>query len=232
MLTPLFLFFVSLLISTAVSSRKAPPVPPRGTSKPLISVTAQSSTESAQDTYLDQQDRGSEANSQSGRSNSSDSLCSIRTGGLAQGSRPLPALVPLVTPPPAAASLPPVPAPRDLPPTITVTTATTSTLPQNDNVSLGVTLEQPPTAPRRKLSSIGVQVVYQSFLIIHPGGVCSKPCISLFCSGGLYFASVKRGSTTFNCIAEVSVHWSSSGERKAVSRLVLLCLIYTSLFSI
>uniref|UniRef100_H3BWX1 DLG associated protein 4 n=1 Tax=Tetraodon nigroviridis TaxID=99883 RepID=H3BWX1_TETNG len=126
--------------STAVSSRKAPPpVPPRGTSKPLISITAQSSTESAQDTYLDQQDRGSEANSQSGRSNSSDSLCSI-------------------TPPPAAASVPPVPAPRDLPPTITVTTATTSTLPQNDSSSRGVTLDQPPTAPRRKLSSIGVQV--------------------------------------------------------------------------
>lgn len=147
------------LLCFAVGGRKAPPVPPRGTSKPLISVTAQSSTESAQDTYLDQQERGSEANSQSGRSNSSDSLCSIRTGGLAQGSKPSPAPVPLVAPPPAAASVPPVPAPRDLPPTITVTTATTSTLPQNDNIGLGVTLDQPPTAPRRKLSSIGVQVV-------------------------------------------------------------------------
>lgn len=158
------LFFLYLPFLTAVSSRKAPPpVPPRGTSKPLISVTAQSSTESAQDTYLDQQDRGSEANSQSGRSNSSDSLCSIRTGGLAQGSKPSPAPFPEIAPPPAAASIPPVPAPRELPPTITVTTATTSTRPQNDTVSICVTLDQPPTAPRRKLSSIGVQVVCQSF---------------------------------------------------------------------
>ncbi|TNM86837.1 hypothetical protein fugu_007067 [Takifugu bimaculatus] len=145
--------------SNTISSRKAPPpVPPRGTSKPLISVTAQSSTESAQDTYLDQQDRGSEANSQSGRSNSSDSLCSIRTGGLAQGSKPSPAPFPEVAPPPAAPSVPPVPAPRELPPTITVTTATTSARPHNDTVSICVTLDQPPTAPRRKLSSIGVQV--------------------------------------------------------------------------
>lgn len=161
-----------LLFPTAVSSRKAPPpVPPRGTSKPLISVTAQSSTESAQDTYLDQQDRGSEANSQSGRSNSSDSLCSIRTGGLAQGFKPSPAPFPEVAPPPAAASVPPVPAPRDLPPTITVTTATTSTRPQNDTVSICVTLDQPPTAPRRKLSSIGVQVVCQSFLLKQHRGI-------------------------------------------------------------
>lgn len=176
----LLLAFFSLL--TLANSRKAPPVPPRGTSKPLISVTAQSSTESAQDTYLDQQDRGSEANSQSGHSNSSDSLCSIRTGGLAQGSKPSPAPVPLVTPPPAAASVPPVPAPRDLPPTITVTTATTSTLPHND-VSLGVTLDQPPTAPRRKLSSIGVQVGYQSFLIIIVGGFVVSLFVFLLCYG-------------------------------------------------
>ncbi|KAJ4934570.1 hypothetical protein JOQ06_007362, partial [Pogonophryne albipinna] len=99
--------------SNTISSRKAPPpVPPRTTSKPLISVTVQSSTESAQDVYLDHQDRGSEANSQSGRSNSSDSLCSIRTGSLSQ----------------------------------------------NDTLSFGFTLQQPPTATKRKLSSIGIQV--------------------------------------------------------------------------
>uniref|UniRef100_A0A3B4VFA6 DLG associated protein 4 n=1 Tax=Seriola dumerili TaxID=41447 RepID=A0A3B4VFA6_SERDU len=147
--------------SNTISNRKAPPpVPPRTTSKPLISVTLQSSTESAQDTYLDQQDRGSEVNSQSGRSNSSDSLCSIRTGSLAKGTQPPPAAVPAATPAPAAGSVPPVPAPRDLPPTITVATATTSTstLPQNDTLSTGITLAQAPTAPKRKLSSIGIQV--------------------------------------------------------------------------
>ncbi|XP_029911315.1 disks large-associated protein 4 isoform X1 [Myripristis murdjan] len=151
--------------SSTISNRKAPPpVPPRTTSKPLISVTVQSSTESAQDTYLDQQDRGSEANSQSGRSNSSDSLCSIRTGSLAKGTQP-PAPTPAAAPAPTEASSFPVPAPRELPPTTattttssSTTTTSTSTQPQNDTLSAGVTLEQPSSAPKRKLSSIGIQV--------------------------------------------------------------------------
>ncbi|XP_054653988.1 disks large-associated protein 4 isoform X2 [Dunckerocampus dactyliophorus] len=143
--------------SNTISSRKAPPpVPPRTTSKPLISVTLQSSTESAQDTYLDQRDHSSEANSQSGRSNSSESLCSIRTGGLAKRNQPT-VTVPSATPAPSA---PPVPAPRELPPTTTssTTTASTSTQPQNDTLNTCIALEQPPTAPKRKLSSIGIQV--------------------------------------------------------------------------
>ncbi|XP_072223713.1 disks large-associated protein 4 isoform X2 [Leuresthes tenuis] len=145
--------------SNTISNRKAPPpVPPRTTSKPLISVTLQSSTESAQDIYLDQQDRGSEANSQSGRS-SSDSLCSVRTGSLAKGTHPPPP-VSAATPAPAAAFGLPVPAPRDLSSATTVaaTTTSTSTESQNDTLSIGITLEQPPTAPKRKLSSIGIQV--------------------------------------------------------------------------
>lgn len=175
-----FIFFlIYLLLVIAVSNRKAPPpVPPRTTSKPLISVTLQSSTESAQDTYLDQQDRGSEANSQSGRSNSSDSLCSIRTGSLAKVTKPLPAPVPAATP--AHIAVPPIPAPRDLPPTTTVasTTTSTSTQPQNDTVSICVTLEQPPTATKRKLSSIGIQVTtaYLSFVLRCNGaGIQVKP---------------------------------------------------------
>ncbi|XP_061651635.1 disks large-associated protein 4 isoform X2 [Phyllopteryx taeniolatus] len=140
--------------SNTINSRKAPPpVPPRTTSKPLISVTLQSSTESAQDTYLDQQDHSSEANSQSGRSNSSESLCSIRTSGLAKR-RPAATIAPAATPAP---SVPPVPAPRDLPPTTSSTTST-STQPQNDTLNTGATLERAPTAPKRKLSSIGIQV--------------------------------------------------------------------------
>ncbi|KAM8829338.1 disks large-associated protein 4 isoform 1-T1 [Synchiropus picturatus] len=145
------------------SNRKAPPpVPPRITSKPLISVTLQSSTESAQDTYLDQQDHGSEVNSQSGHSNSSDSLCSIRTGSLAKGCQPS-AAAPTATRVTAAASLPPVPAPRDLPPTTAtsttaVSTCSSSTQSQNDSLGFGLTLEHPPTVPKRKLSSIGIQV--------------------------------------------------------------------------
>nr|XP_040050165.1 disks large-associated protein 4 isoform X1 [Gasterosteus aculeatus aculeatus]XP_040050166.1 disks large-associated protein 4 isoform X1 [Gasterosteus aculeatus aculeatus]XP_040050167.1 disks large-associated protein 4 isoform X1 [Gasterosteus aculeatus aculeatus] len=150
--------------SNTLSNRKAPPpVPPRTTSKPLISVTVQSSTESAQDVYIDQQERGSEANSQSGRSNSSDSLCSIRTAGLAKGSRPLPVPVPAAAPGPAAGSVHPVPAPRDLPhtaatATVATTTTSTSTQSQNDTPSIGFTLDPVPVATKRKLSSIGIQV--------------------------------------------------------------------------
>lgn len=145
-------FFLFPLI--AACDRKAPPpVPPRAASKPLISVTVQSSTESAQDTYLDHQDRDSEANSQSGRSNSSDSLCSIRTGSLAKGTPPPPAPVPAAPP---AGSTPPVPAPRDLPSTSFTTCSHIQH--HNETPTIFVTLEQPPAVPKRKLSSIGIQV--------------------------------------------------------------------------
>ncbi|XP_055787665.1 disks large-associated protein 4-like isoform X2 [Salvelinus fontinalis] len=145
-------------LPTCVSSscKKAPPpVPPRTTSKPYISVTVQSSTESAQDTYLDQQDHRSEANSQSGRSsNSSGSLCSLRTGSLAKGSKP---------PAPVAT---PVPAPRDShPPPSSTTQSLPQVQPQNDTLNPGPSLtpDQSLTLPepvptKRKLSSIGIQV--------------------------------------------------------------------------
>ncbi|XP_064861489.1 disks large-associated protein 4-like [Oncorhynchus nerka] len=139
------------------SCKKAPPpVPPRTTSTPYISVTVQSSTESAQDTYLDQQDHRGEANSQSGHSsNSSDSLCNLRTGSLAKGSKP---------PVPVAA---PVPAPRDShpPPSSTTTQSSPQIQPQNDTLNPGPSLtpDQALTLPepvptKRKLSSIGIQV--------------------------------------------------------------------------
>ncbi|KAM6455529.1 disks large-associated protein 4 isoform 4-T5 [Liasis olivaceus] len=110
-----------------------PPVPPRTTSKPFISVTVQSSTESAQDNYLDNQDHKSEVNSQSGLSNSSDSLDSTRPPSVTRGN--------IITP----ASEPPE-------------------LPQK-NASLKsdkgtLTNEEPKVEniPKRKLSSIGIQV--------------------------------------------------------------------------
>ncbi|XP_068064319.1 disks large-associated protein 4 isoform X2 [Anomalospiza imberbis] len=113
--------------------RTPPPVPPRTTSKPFISVTVQSSTESAQDTYLDSQDHKSEVTSQSGLSNSSDSLDSTRTPSVTRGS--------VVTPA------------RDTP-----------ELPQK-NATLKsdkgtLTNEEPKVEniPKRKLSSIGIQV--------------------------------------------------------------------------
>ncbi|XP_032304482.1 disks large-associated protein 4 isoform X6 [Coturnix japonica] len=120
--------------SCLVAYKKTPPpVPPRTTSKPFISVTVQSSTESAQDTYLDSQDHKSEVTSQSGLSNSSDSLDSTRTPSVTRGS--------IVTPA------------RDTP-----------ELPQK-NATLKsdkgtLTSEEPKVEniPKRKLSSIGIQV--------------------------------------------------------------------------
>ncbi|NXX74652.1 DLGP4 protein, partial [Urocolius indicus] len=120
--------------SCLVAYKKTPPpVPPRTTSKPFISVTVQSSTESAQDTYLDSQDPKSEVTSQSGLSNSSDSLDSTRTPSVTRGSGAAPA--------------------RDTP-----------ELPQKNGTLKSdkgtLTSEEPKVEniPKRKLSSIGIQV--------------------------------------------------------------------------
>ncbi|RXN34292.1 disks large-associated 4-like protein [Labeo rohita] len=139
---------------TAVCKKNPPPIPPRTTSKPYIAVTVQSSTESAQDTYLDSQDQRSEVNSQSGRSNSSDSIASSRTGSLVKGAKRPPIL-------------PPIPAPREpVPlPSARVTTPPPAIVPpspapdtKNEPVSLTVAPEEPQALPKRKLSSIGIQV--------------------------------------------------------------------------
>ncbi|KAF4078476.1 hypothetical protein AMELA_G00199610 [Ameiurus melas] len=120
-------------------NKTPPPVPPRSASKPFISVTVQSSTESAQDTYLEQR---SEANSQSGRSNSSDSATSSRTGSLAKVPLPIPLVPPIPVPVPSArVSSPPPPPARE-----------------TQTVSVGFTQDEPRCATRRKLSSIGIQV--------------------------------------------------------------------------
>nr|XP_034980209.1 disks large-associated protein 4 isoform X4 [Zootoca vivipara] len=110
-----------------------PPVPPRTTSKPFISVTVQSSTESAQDNYLDNQDHKSEVNSQSGLSNSSDSLDSTRPPSVTRGS-----------------IVPPAREPPELP-------QKNATL-KSDKGTL--TSEEPKVEniPKRKLSSIGIQM--------------------------------------------------------------------------
>ncbi|NXU48695.1 DLGP4 protein, partial [Turnix velox] len=120
--------------SCLVAYKKTPPpVPPRTTSKPFISVTVQSSTESAQDTYLDSQDHKSEVTSQSGLSNSSDSLDSTRTPSVTRGS--------VVTPARETPEL----------------TQKNATL-KSDKGTL--TSEEPKVenVPKRKLSSIGIQV--------------------------------------------------------------------------
>ncbi|XP_058633873.1 disks large-associated protein 4 isoform X4 [Onychostoma macrolepis] len=131
-------------VSTCMTSCKKvapPPVPPRTTSKPFISVTVQSSTESAQDFYPDHHDRKSEANSQSGRSNSSDSLDS-----LAKGSRPqLPVAPPREPQIPAAVVISPNPLRES----------------HHEQVKgEALAANKPPVdpVPRRKLSSIGIQV--------------------------------------------------------------------------
>ena len=147
--TNLFSSFCPSAVSTCITTCKKvapPPVPPRTTSKPFISVTVQSSTESAQDGYLDNHDRKSEVNSQSGHSNSSDSLDSTRANSLAKGSRPqLPVATPREPQIPAAVVVSPEPLRES----------------HNDQVKGGaLTADEPRTepVPRRKLSSIGIQV--------------------------------------------------------------------------
>lgn len=120
--------------SCLVAYKKTPPpVPPRTTSKPFISVTVQSSTESAQDTYLDSQDHKSEVTSQSGLSNSSDSLdSSARPPSVTRGG---------ITPGPEAPEPPPKHA---------ALKTEQGTLTSSESHSEAI--------PKRKLSSIGIQV--------------------------------------------------------------------------
>uniref|UniRef100_A0A3B5MR12 Discs, large (Drosophila) homolog-associated protein 4b n=1 Tax=Xiphophorus couchianus TaxID=32473 RepID=A0A3B5MR12_9TELE len=147
--------------STCITSCKKaapPPVPPRTTSKPYISVTVQSSTESAQDNYLDQQDRRSEVNSQSSHahSNSSDSLDSTHANSLARGIPRPPHIIPI-----------PIATPREpiIPSTANASTETSDSAVHNESLKSGsskgnLAAEEPFVAPlpRRKLSSIGIQV--------------------------------------------------------------------------
>ncbi|MBN3270390.1 DLGP4 protein, partial [Polyodon spathula] len=134
--------------STCITTYKKapPPVPPRTTSKPFISVTVQSSTESAQDTYLDNQDRKSEANSQSGLSNSSDSLDSTRANSLAKSRQ----------------ATPPVATPREVPPhnnpALTAHRDNQYDTLKTDKGTLTTEEPRAELVPKRKLSSIGIQV--------------------------------------------------------------------------
>ncbi|XP_034441585.1 disks large-associated protein 4 isoform X3 [Hippoglossus hippoglossus] len=148
-------------VSTCITTCKKiapPPVPPRTTSKPYISVTVQSSTESAQDNYLDQQDRRSEVNSQSSHahSNSSDSLDSTRANSLARGIRRPPHIIPT-----------PIAIPRDpiAPSHANASTETSDSVVQIECLKSGLNkgnlvADEPllVPVPRRKLSSIGIQV--------------------------------------------------------------------------
>ncbi|XP_064337633.1 disks large-associated protein 1 isoform X3 [Camelus dromedarius] len=70
----------SSTVSSCITTYKKtpPPVPPRTTTKPFISITAQSSTESAQDAYMDGQGPRGDIISQSGLSNSTESLDSMK----------------------------------------------------------------------------------------------------------------------------------------------------------
>lgn len=82
----LLLFLIFSIAVTYTSYKKTPPpVPPRTTSKPLISVTAQSSTESTQDAYHDSRTQRISPWPQDGRGmyNSTDSLDSNKAMNLA-----------------------------------------------------------------------------------------------------------------------------------------------------
>ncbi|XP_023660574.1 disks large-associated protein 1 isoform X3 [Paramormyrops kingsleyae] len=70
----------SSTVSSCITTYKKapPPVPPRTATKPFISITAQSSTESAQDAHLDGPGVRGEATIQSGLSNSTESIDSMK----------------------------------------------------------------------------------------------------------------------------------------------------------
>lgn len=76
----ILLFIYSPIVSSCITTYKKtpPPVPPRTTTKPFISITAQSSTESAQDAYMDGHGQRGDIISQSGLSNSTESLDSMK----------------------------------------------------------------------------------------------------------------------------------------------------------
>ncbi|NXN98130.1 DLGP4 protein, partial [Rhinopomastus cyanomelas] len=146
--------------SCLVAYKKTPPpVPPRTTSKPFISVTVQSSTESAQDTYLDSQDHKSEVTSQSGLSNSSDSLDSTRTPSVTRGSVATPARE-TPEPPQKNATL------KSDKGTLTSEEPRAESVPKRKLSSIGIQVdclqpvakEEPPPPPATKFQSIGVQV--------------------------------------------------------------------------
>lgn len=143
--------------SCLVAYKKTPPpVPPRTTSKPFISVTVQSSTESAQDTYLDSQDHKSEVTSQSGLSNSSDSLDSstrppsVTRGGVTSASE-------APEPPPKYAAL------------------------KSEQGTLTSSESHPEAIPKRKLSSIGIQVGSPFCTLCHQLALCT--CLRVITSG-------------------------------------------------
>lgn len=144
--------------SCLVAYKKTPPpVPPRTTSKPFISVTVQSSTESAQDTYLDSQDHKSEVTSQSGLSNSSDSLdSSTRPPSVTRGG---------VTPAPEAPEPPPKHAAL-----------------KSEQGTLTSSESHPEAIPKRKLSSIGIQVGVPFTLLCPQPTLCT--CLCVITSGG------------------------------------------------
>lgn len=67
-------------VSSCITTYKKtpPPVPPRTSTKPFISITAQSSTESAQDAYMDGPGTCGEPVLHSGLSNSTESIDSMK----------------------------------------------------------------------------------------------------------------------------------------------------------
>lgn len=163
-------------VSTCISTCKRtapPPVPPRTTSKPYISVTVQSSTESAQDTYLEREEgRRSEVTSQSSQahSNSSDSMDSTRAHSLARSIAKRPPQITATardhreslsqreTKESTSAIAPCISNAATETSDSSVTTQPDFTKPGVTKARLTAEEPQEAPAPRRKLSSIGIQV--------------------------------------------------------------------------
>lgn len=128
-------------------------------------MTVQSSTESAQDSYLDAQEGQSEGNSQSGLSTSTESLESTRA-------------------PSVTRICPPTPI-RQIPPEVPPKNAAVKSIKEEPRA--------PEPLPKRKLSSIGIQVSLEHATCMSSAGT------------SCFFTPIKYSTCLFICILHCTV---------------------------
>lgn len=176
-----------LPVSSCITTYKKtpPPVPPRTTTKPFISITAQSSTESAQDAYMDGHGQRGDIISQSGLSNSTESLDSMK------------ALTAAIE---AANAQIHGPASQHVGNnTATVTTTTTI-------ATVAVEDRKKDHVRKNRCLSIGIQVQYRTWIICLPLFWISTSVLLLIMQCFLYFSSFPDRYLCRNCSSIVILH--------------------------
>ncbi|XP_016338389.1 disks large-associated protein 1-like [Sinocyclocheilus anshuiensis] len=162
----------SSTVSSCITTYKKtpPPVPPRTSTKPFISITAQSSTESAQDAYMDGPGTRGEPVLHSGLSNSTESIDSMKAltaaieAANAQIHGPVSqhvcnSTVTISTTPPSPLPMPmPVPVPIPIP---TLEDVRRDVLRKSRCLSIGIQVDGPEDQEledQSKFQSVGIQV--------------------------------------------------------------------------